>query len=91
MPTRPARVAERTVADDGKHAGSFTSSFACDEFIEGAWRLQEGGFEGGSAVAGKHGEDSGRHACSMIEHLGYNRERGLVRGRARGCKRTGPF
>ena len=28
-------------ADDGKHAGSF--SFACEEFICGACRLQEGG------------------------------------------------
>ena len=37
--------------DDGKHAGSF--SFACEEFIEVAWRKEGGEFEGrgGSAPA----------------------------------------
>ena len=33
------------VADHGKHAGSF--SFACEEFVGGAWRLSRGEFEGG--------------------------------------------
>ena len=60
---RPARGAEHTAADDGKHAGSFI--FACEELIGGAGDCRTGNLRGESAGALSRVADDGQHAGSF--------------------------